>query len=194
MTNKSRNNKRTLAKKITSFVLYVDQVTQIQAIIESTGGEKAAQVFRDLIDEALAARRRKTAQQLVLPEEVPSVRLDEMLETIQTLLLKLIEQGEKARCVRGISLELLQEVLAASCADRFGLWETLAMPALIEQGKTPHEISRLFDAQTAKGKSIAYGTATEIKDELYSSASQSETLTIDENESEIATAAAPAAG
>ena len=83
MTNKSRNNKRALAKKITSFVLYVDQVTQIQAIIESTGGDKAAQVFRDLIDEALAARRRKTAQQLVLPHDVPHVQLDEMLEMIQ---------------------------------------------------------------------------------------------------------------
>jgi len=90
-----------------------------------------------------------------------------MLETIQTLLLKLIEQGEKARCVRGISLELLQEVLAASCADRFGFWETLAMPALIEEGKTPYEISSLFDAQTAKGKSIAYGLANEIKEQLH---------------------------
>ena len=81
-----RKVERALAKKLTSFVLYVDKVTQIQAIIESTGGDKAAQVFRDLIDEALGARRRKDVQQLVLPEDVPNVRLDEMLETIQTLL------------------------------------------------------------------------------------------------------------
>ena len=81
MTNNGKNAKRTFAKKVTSIVLYVDQVTQIQAIIESTGADKAAQVFRDLIDEALAARRRKTAQQLVLPDEPPSTQLGETLET-----------------------------------------------------------------------------------------------------------------
>jgi len=67
MTNNGKNSKRTLAKKVTSFVLYADQVSQIQAIIESTGTDKAAQVFRDLLDESLVARRRKTAHQLVLP-------------------------------------------------------------------------------------------------------------------------------
>jgi hypothetical protein len=120
--------------------------------------------------------------------------LDETLETIQILLLKLIEQDEKARYVRAITLELLQEVLAASCADRFGLWETLAMPALIEDGKTPYEISNLFEAQTAKGKSIAYGLAKEIKDQLHGRESQSEIATVDEGGTEPATVHAPAAG
>ena len=102
-------------------------------------------------------------------------------------MLKLIEQGEKARCVRGISLELLQEVLAASCADRFGFWETLAMPALIEQGKTPYEISKLFEAQTTKRKSLAYGLATEIKEQLCARQTDSERPTIKDERDEYLT-------
>lgn len=115
-----KNGKRTLAKKVTSFVLYVDQVAQIQAIVEATGAEKDAQVLRDLIDEALIARRRKTAQQLTLPETpapTPSQSTQD-LETIQVLLLKLIEESQKSRQVRGVCLELLQEILAEAHASR----------------------------------------------------------------------------
>jgi len=164
--------------------LYIDQVSQIQAIIESTGADKAAQVFRDLIDEALAARRRKTAQQLGLPEEPPSNQLGEHLETIETLLLKLIQQGEKARCVRGISLELLQEGLAVSCAGRFGLWESLAVPALIERGMNPNEIASLSESQTTKGKAVAYGLAKEIKDQLCAREADSPSATTKDEEDE----------
>ena len=114
-----KNGKRTLAKKVTSFVLYVDQVSQIQAIVEATGAEKDAQVLRDLIDEALIARRRKTAQQLTLPEQAEQpLQSTQDLETIQVLLLKLIEESQKARQVRGVCLELLQEILAEAHASR----------------------------------------------------------------------------
>jgi hypothetical protein len=51
--------KRTLLKKVTSFNLYADQWAQIQAVMEGTRAEKEAPVLRELIDEALAARRRK---------------------------------------------------------------------------------------------------------------------------------------
>jgi hypothetical protein len=33
-------------------------------------------------------------------------------------------------------------------------------PALIKEGKGPYEISNLYEEQTAKGKSVAYGLAT----------------------------------
>jgi hypothetical protein len=173
MANNGRSGKRSLAKKVTSFVLYVDQVSQIQAIIEATGAEKDAQVFRDLIDEALSARRRKTAQQLTLPEQPPPNQSVEALETIQALLLKLIQQGEKARCVRGISLELLQEILAEARAGRLNCWENLAMPALRENGKSAREVASLFEGHTGKGKNFAYELAEEIRDQLEAAASHS---------------------
>ena len=78
--------------------MYVDQSNQIDAIMEATGVDRDAQVLRELLDEALAGRRRKIAQQLTLPETPPRESDNtETLDTIQTLLLKLIEQGEKAR-------------------------------------------------------------------------------------------------
>jgi len=112
--------KRPLARKVTSFVLYLDQVEPVQAIISAAGTGKDAQVFRDLIDEALTARRRKTAEQLVLPDttEPPMGSFKEDFETMQTLLLRLVEQGEKARQVNRVMVELLQETLAESHAAR----------------------------------------------------------------------------
>src|SRR6266850_611012 len=59
MPNKAPGSKRTLAKKVTSFNMYLDQATQIQAIMEATGADKDAPVLRTLLDEALANRRRR---------------------------------------------------------------------------------------------------------------------------------------
>jgi hypothetical protein len=88
--------------------------------MEATGIDKDAQVLRELLDEALAGRRRKIAQQLTLPETPPPAPDQrEALETIQTLLLKLIEQGEKARSIRGVCLELLQEALAEARGETY---------------------------------------------------------------------------
>ena len=87
--------------------------------MESTGIDKDAQLLRELLDEALAGRRRKVAEQLTFPDTAPrDPQYAETVETIQVLLLKLIEQGEKARSVRGICLELLQEALAEARAGR----------------------------------------------------------------------------
>lgn len=41
--------------------MYMDQVYQVRAIMEATGAVKDAPVIRELLDEALAARRRKAA-------------------------------------------------------------------------------------------------------------------------------------
>ena len=40
--------------------MYMDQVYQIRAIMEATGEVKDAPVIRQLLDEALGARRRKS--------------------------------------------------------------------------------------------------------------------------------------
>ncbi len=173
MANNGRSGKRTLAKKVTSFVLYVE-VSQIQAIVEATGAEKDAQVFRDLIDEALVARRRKTAQQLVLPDQPPSPQSDETLETIQTLLLKLIQQGEKARRVRGICLELLQETLAEARAGR--------LPTLREQGKSVQEVVNLFNGDTAEAQNFAYELAIDITDKLHAAQTDSRSATVNDDD------------
>ena len=59
MAIRPRGRKRSLSKKVSSFNMYMDQVYQIRAIMEATGAVKEAPVIRELLDEALGARRRK---------------------------------------------------------------------------------------------------------------------------------------
>jgi len=61
MAIRPRGRQRSLSKKVSSFNMYMDQVYQIRAIMEATGAVKDAPVIRELLDEALTARRRKAA-------------------------------------------------------------------------------------------------------------------------------------
>mgnify|MGYP003701664353 CR=1 FL=1 len=56
MAIRPRGRKRSLSKRVSSFNMYMDQVYQIQAIMETTGAVKDAPVIRELLDEALGAR------------------------------------------------------------------------------------------------------------------------------------------
>jgi hypothetical protein len=59
------------------------------------------------VDEALAARCRKTSVTESAKQPPPTQELSENLHTIQALLLKLIEQGQTAVRVESLSLKLL---------------------------------------------------------------------------------------
>jgi len=166
MQERFRNSKRALTKRVTSINLYVDQATQIQAIMEATGTTMEAPLVRQLVDEALAARRRKLVP-LETPVQAPSVGDgSEILETIQTLLLRIIGQGETAYRIGSITLELLQETLTEARAGRLGLWGHLVVPGLKETGNSTHEISEVFDAKTKHAQDYAYRLAMEIKNHL----------------------------
>ena len=95
--------KRALLKKVTSFNLYADQWAQIQAIMEGSRAEKEAPVLRELIDEALGARRRKFVRQD--QEETPTANLEvEALETIRLLMVKLLHQSQSCLRVDRVNL------------------------------------------------------------------------------------------
>ncbi len=89
-----RKSKRTLLKsKVYGFNPWTDQVAAINQIMEETGQKSEAAVLRELIDEAITIRRRKAFR----PEEPPpSQELSETLHTLQTLLLRIIGQGEES--------------------------------------------------------------------------------------------------
>jgi hypothetical protein len=159
-----RKTKRSLLKtKVYGFNPWMDQVTAINEILEATGQSSEAPILRELIDEALAARRRK-APQAEVPEPPPSVQtVGETLQTLQTLLLRLIGQEQKSLRAQGISLVLLQEILAEAHAGRKISWDTLVVPALREKRMDVKEIERRLDEQTEQAKDYAYGVAEEIK-------------------------------
>lgn len=166
MQRQFRSTKRALTKRVTSINFYVDQATQIQAIMEATGTTMEAPLVRQLVDEALAARRRKLVS-LETPTQRPPVQdSSEILETIQTLLLRIIGQGETDYRIGSISLELLQEALAEARAARLDLWEHLVAPHLKETGKSTQDIDELLKARTKETQDHAYGLAMEIKNQL----------------------------
>ncbi len=93
MTVRPRGRKRTLSKHVSSFNMWMDQVYQVRAIMEATGAVKDAPVIRELLDEALGARRRKAAG-IYDSEEPPGQGTAETLHTLQTLLLRLIRHED----------------------------------------------------------------------------------------------------
>jgi hypothetical protein len=90
-----RTKKRTLVTtKVYGFNPWMDQLLTINQIMETTGQKSEAPIIRDLIDEALAARRRKTSGN-ESAQQPPTQELTDSLHTIQVLLLKLIEPQVK---------------------------------------------------------------------------------------------------
>lgn len=174
-----RTKKRTLVtNKVYGFNPWMDQLLSINQIMEATGQKSEAPIIRDLIDEALTARRRKTPAVESAPQSTPTTELTECVQTIQTLLLRLIEQGQTDFQIESLSLELLQETLAEARAGRMGLWDSLAVPALKAQGKGTQEIARLLENQSSEGKNFAYSLAEEVRDELSAVESNSSTATV----------------
>jgi hypothetical protein len=158
-----KRSKRALSKgKIYGFNPWADQVYAINQIMEETGEKSESIVLRDLIDEALAARRRKSAktEMAEAPHQESSA---EILQTIQKLLLKLIRQGETSLRIQDVGLALLQDTLAEARAGRKIAWDRLATPILKEKGAATREIAKQFDSETTDAKSYAYNIAAEIK-------------------------------
>lgn len=164
--------KRALLKKVTSFNLYADQWAQIQAIMEGSRAEKEAPVLRELIDEALGARRRKFVRQD--KDETPTGNLEvEVLETIRLLMVKLLHQSKSCLRIDGVNLRLLQETLAEARAGRRCVWERLVIPSLREQGYNDEHISSLFAEDTARAEDFAYALAQEISNKVLGKEKQS---------------------
>ena len=157
-----RRSKRTLSKgKIYGFNPWADQVHAIHQIMEATGEKSESIILRDLIDEALVARRRKSPTAEVAEPVQPGGSGD-TLQTIQTLLLKLVRQGETSLRIHDVTLALLQNNLAEAYAGRKVSW-SLATPALREKGLSVNEISKRFDAETAEAQNHAYTVAKQVR-------------------------------
>src|SRR6266540_642934 len=105
MAIRPRGRKRSLSKKVSSFNMWTDQVYQVRVIMEATGAVKDAPVIRELLDEALGARRRK-ALGITDSEEPPGQEVSETLHTLQTLLLRLIEREDLAFRRQSLGLKL----------------------------------------------------------------------------------------
>jgi len=118
------------------------------------------------VDEGLAIRRRKLVHQEASEQAPPIPNAVETLETIQSLLLKMLGESTQSLRIESCNLGLIQEALAQARANRITLWENLVVPALREQGKSAQEIANILEEYTSEAKDFAYGLAEEIRDEI----------------------------
>lgn len=155
------SKRRVMAKsKVYGFAPWVDQVNAIDQIMEDTGERNESAVLRTLVDEALDARRRKSpSAPLVEQSDSAGVRL----KTIESLLMRIVRQGDAAFRVEDVCLALLQNVLAESYATRRLLWESLVLPQLRESGIHVNELESRFVTQSAQARKYAYDVAIRIK-------------------------------
>jgi hypothetical protein len=157
-----RGKKRTLSKKVSSFNMYMDQMFQIRAIMEATGAEKDAPVIRELLDEALGARRRKGLG-IADWEEPPGQEDKETFNTIATLLLKLLKHEEKSYMARDVGLLMLREVLIEARASRDLVFEENVRKPWIEKGKTRETMDNFYDMHTRTATEKVEAIIKEIK-------------------------------
>jgi len=162
MAKSVRGRKRTLVRRSSCVNLYADQAIQVQAIMESVGETKESPVLRLLLDEALAARRRKSVNRSEPEPPPPPLDVGEILQTVQTLLLKLIRQNDTGLRAHGISLVLLQETLAEATGSRKIVWNRLEVPPLMERGLSLPQIDEPPAAEISEAKDHAYALAHEI--------------------------------
>jgi hypothetical protein len=114
------SKKRVMAKaKVYGFSPWVDQVDAINQIMKDTGERNESAILRKLVDEALDARRRKK-QSAPFTEESDNAGV--RLKTFESLLMRLVRQGDVSLRVEDVCLALLQDVLAEAHATRRLVW------------------------------------------------------------------------
>ena len=165
MAIRPRGRQRSLSKKVSSFNMSMDQVYQVRAIMEATGAVKDAPLIRELLDEALAARRRQAAG-ITDSEEPSGQEISETLHTLQTLLLKLIRQEEVVFKHQRVGLRLLKEAVIEARSGREIVFEELVEKPWMTMGKSKETMTNFFDMKTRYVGEYVDGVLSKIKRDL----------------------------
>src|SRR6266498_3550773 len=130
----TRNSNRSLSSQTSSQRLYEDDHDEISRICRETG-RKPAEEIRDLVSEALSARRN------------PQAGTNEIMETLQQL------DERNARLKQGLVQNLrefyaiLLETLSASIGARRLAWNYVAYTVLKQSGSTDEQIKQRYEAE-----------------------------------------------
>lgn len=151
--------------KIYGFAPWVDQVDAINQIMKDTGERNESALLRKLVDEALDARRKKSESAPLTEQDNAGVRL----ETIETLLMRIVRRGDVSLRIEDVCLALLQAILAEAYATRRLVWESLVLPQLRDAGIDMNELERRFVLQEDQANDYAYRLALQIKESQESS-------------------------
>ena len=130
--------------------------------MKETGERIESVLLRKLIDEALEARRKMRLSGPHIEES--DIESGGRLQTIETLLMRIVRQGDISFRIQDVCLALLQDVLAEAHATRRLSWDALAMPQLRDKGMDAIELEKRFHLQGDQAKDYAYGVAARIKE------------------------------
>jgi len=151
----TRNSNRSLSSQTSSQRLYEDDHDEISRICRETG-RKPAEEIRDLVSEALSARRNpqagtneimETLQQLVEQNRLANERYERLLEKYEQL------DERNARLKQGLVQNLrefyaiLLETLSASIGARRLAWNYVAYTVLKQSGSTDEQIKQRYEAE-----------------------------------------------
>ena len=154
--------RRVISKSKTyGFNPYMDQIDAINQIVKGTGEKTESVLLRKLLDEALAARRKKD-QSLPLIDE-PDNEPGHRLHKIESLLMRLVRQGETSLRIQDLCLALQQDALAEAHAGHRLTWEFIVEPRLRDEGIGGDDLDKQFAVRTDQAKNFAYGLANQIK-------------------------------
>ena len=145
--------------KVYGFSPWVDQVDAINQIMKDIGERNESAILRKLVDEALDARRKKSRSAPLAEKSDNGARL----ETVESLVMRLVRQGDVAFRIQDVCLALLQDVLAETYASHRLLWESLVQPQLRATGIDVNELESRFALTEDRAKDYAYGLAEQIK-------------------------------
>ena len=148
--------------KTYGFNPWMDQIDTINQIMKETGEKTESVLLRKLVDEALAARRKKN-QSLPLTEESDN-QDGGRLEAIENLLMRLVQQGDASFRIQDVCLVLLQNALAEAHASHRISWEFMAVPRLRDEGLDVNELEHRFKLQSDRAKDYAHGVAERVKE------------------------------
>jgi hypothetical protein len=157
-----RKNRVISKAKTYGFNPWVDQIDAINQMMKETGERTESVLLRKLIDEALEARRKKRSS--VPHIEESDIESGGRLQTIETLLMRIVRQGNVSFRIQDVCLALLQDVLAEAHATRRLSWDSLAMPQLRDEGLDANELEKRFQIQGDQAKDYACGVAARIKE------------------------------
>jgi hypothetical protein len=155
------SKRRVMAKsKVYGFGPWVDQVDAINQIMKDTGDKNESALLRKLVDEALDARRKKSKSAPLAEQDNAGLRP----ETIESLLMRLVRQGNVSLRIEDVCLALLQAILAEAYATRRLVWESLVLPQLRDAGIDVNELERRFVLQEDQANDYAFRLAVQIKE------------------------------
>jgi hypothetical protein len=151
----TRNNNRPLSSQSSSQRLYEDDHNEISRICRESG-RKPAEEIRDLVSEALSARRNpqadlneilQTLQQLVEQNRLANERNERLLEKYEQL------DERNARLKQGLIQNLrefygiLLETLSAAIGARRVAWNFVAHTVLKQSGFSDEQINERYRAE-----------------------------------------------